>query len=47
MTQILKALPLFDESDDLVGVVVILIKLGVIKNLLMVLLQRDLQQQSQ
>ena len=36
-------LPIFDKSDDIIGGVVILMKLGMIENLLMVFLQRDLQ----
>ena len=40
-------LPLFDKSDDIIGGVVILMKLGMIENLLMVFLQRDLQMQSE
>ena len=40
---IFDALPLFDKSDDVIGAVVILMTLGVIENLLMVFLQRDLQ----
>ena len=44
---IFDALPLFDKSDDIIGVVVILMTLGMIENLLMVFLQRDLQKESE
>ena len=39
-------LPLFDKSNDIIGVVVILMKPGMIENLLVVFLQRDLQSKS-